>query len=188
MKKNVCQAATDAAHNPKCGDAFQGERQRSRSCEIWPSPFCCNRGGHRKCQRKMLEENSTLSIRVGALVLGMSNISYWRAVEEAGFRPFRPTKVQELSEDGFVKRQEFCETMLALFDENPRLVDIILWSDESKFMLNGTVNRHNCCYYSYSNQHQLLPIINSKDGVMVWCGLTSKGPTFSTKPPIKSAI
>jgi len=125
--------------------------------------------------REKLEENSTLSIRVGALELGMSNISYWRAVEEAGFRPFRPTKVQELSEDDFVKRQEFCETMLALFDENPRLVDIILWSDESKFMLNGTVNRHNCFYYSYSNQHQLLPIINSKDGVMVWCGLTSKG-------------
>ena len=73
--------------------------------------------------REKLEENSKLSIRVGALELGMSNISYWRAVEEAGLRSFRPTKVQQLSEDDFVKRQEFCETMLALFDENTRLVD-----------------------------------------------------------------
>jgi hypothetical protein len=62
---------------------------------------------------------------------------------------------------------------LALFNDNPNLVDKIIWSDES--MLNGTVNRHNCCYYAYSNEHRLMPVSNSKDGVMVWCGLTSKG-------------
>lgn len=125
--------------------------------------------------RKKLEETSNLSIRVGALELGMSTGSYQRAVVEAGFRRFRPCKVQELSDEDFTRRKEFCLTMLALFNENPSMVDKIVWSDESKFMLNGTVNRHNCCYYAYSNQHQLLPVINSKDGVMVWCGLTSKG-------------
>ena len=61
------------------------------------------------------------------------------------------------------------------FEENPTLVNKIIWSDESQFTLNGVINRHNCCYWAYSNPHVQIPIPNSKEGIMVWCGMTSGG-------------
>ena len=72
----------------------------------------------------------------------MSKSSYHRLVVEAGFRAYHPTQMQELSEDDFDRRVEFCETMLEKFNQNDRLVNKIIWSDESQFMLNGTINRH----------------------------------------------
>ena len=124
---------------------------------------------------ELLKNSNNLSITQGAEATGMSKSSYYRAVIEAGFHAYRPTTVQELSDDDFQNRVKFCETMLAKFDENARLVNKILWSDESQFMLNGTVNRHNCCSWASSNPHEQIPVRNSKLGVMVWCGMTSAG-------------
>lgn len=57
----------------------------------------------------------------------------------------------------------------------PRLLDKIIWSDESHFLLSGTVNRHNCCYWARSNPQVKMPVSESRLGVMVWCGITSGG-------------
>jgi transposase len=125
--------------------------------------------------KKKVEENSNLSIRKGAIEMGMNISSYYRAVKETGFHSFKPSQVIALSEDDFDKRIQFCETMLQIFEENNDFVNKIIWSDESEFKLNGVVNRHNCCYWSYSNPHEEISVINSKKGVMVWCGVTSDG-------------
>ena len=126
-----------------------------------------------KTVNEALEKSSNTSVRRGALAMEMSKSSYHRLVIEAGFRAYHPTQVQELSEDDFDRRVEFCETMLAKFNQNDRLVNKIIWSDESQFMLNGTINRHNCIYWASSNPHEQIPVSNSKLGVMVWCGVTS---------------
>lgn len=55
------------------------------------------------------------------------------------------------------------------------MINKIIWSDESLFKLSGVINRHNCCYWAYSNPQIQIPVPNSKDGVMVWCGVTSDG-------------
>lgn len=125
--------------------------------------------------KEMLQKDGNISIRDGARAMNMHPSSYYRAVEEEGFRSFRPTTVQELSDDDFDRRKKFCGTMLVKFDQNPGLVDKIIWSDESQFTLNGVINRHNCCYWAYSNPDIQIPVSNSKGGVMVWCGLTSAG-------------
>jgi len=125
--------------------------------------------------REMMQEDANISIRRGAGDINMTRSSYHRAIEEAGLRPFRPTTVQELSDDDFDRRKEFCDTMLAEFDRNPGLVDKIIWSDESQFTLKGVINRHNCCYWAFSNPSIQIPVSNLKGGVMVWCGLTSGG-------------
>ena len=124
---------------------------------------------------ELLKNSSSLSIAQGAQATGMSKTSFYRAVIKAGYHAYRPTTVQALSDDDFQKRLDFCSTMLAKFDQDTRLVDKILWSDESQFMLNGTVNRHNCCSWAPSNPHEQIPVSNSKLGVMVWCGMTSAG-------------
>ena len=113
----------------------------------------------------------------------MSKDSYHRTVLEAGFRAFKPTKVQELSEDDFDEREEFCETVFGKFCNEPSMVNKIVWSDEIEFKLNGLINRQNCCYWAFSNPYEQIPVCNSKKGHMVWCGVTSYGlvgPYFST--------
>lgn len=39
--------------------------------------------------------------------------------------------------------------------EEMALLPLILWSDESRFLNNGVVNRHNCYYWSQENPHWL---------------------------------
>ena len=124
---------------------------------------------------KMMQEPVNISIRRGAGEINMIRSSYHRSIEEAGLRPFRPTTVQELSDDDFDRRNEFCDTILAEFDLNPGLVDKIIWSDESQFTLKGVIYRHNFCYWAFSNSSIQIPVNNLKDGVMVWFGLTSGG-------------
>lgn len=125
--------------------------------------------------QKMLVDSPNTSIRTGALELEMSKTSYHRAARETGFRPYRPTTVVALSDDDFDRREEFCTTFLAKLDQEPGLLDNIIWSDESLFKLNGVVNRHNCCYWASSNPHMQIPVDEFAPGIMVWCGLTSSG-------------
>ena len=125
--------------------------------------------------KQVLIEKPNTSIANGSLEMGMSYASYQRAVKETGFRPYRPHKVVELSDDDFDRREEFCTTLLAKLDQNLALLDKIVWSDESLFKINGVVNRHNCCYWAPSNPHEQYPVPNDDNGVMVWCGLTSSG-------------
>lgn len=46
---------------------------------------------------------------------------------------------------------------------------------KTQFKLNGTINRHNCCYWAFSNPQERISVSNSKEGLMVWCGISSKG-------------
>ncbi len=119
-----------------------------------------------------LAECPKISIRVAALELGMSKDSFHRAAQEAGFRPYRPYTVIELSEDDFDRRDEFCNTFLKMIEQNPGLLNKMIWSDESEFKLNGVINRHNCCYWAQANPHEQIPIQHTSAGVMVWCAVT----------------
>ena len=62
-----------------------------------------------------------------------------------------------------------------MVQQHPRLVDRIVWSDESHFTMNGRINRHNCWYWSSTNQHHLMPIPDDKDDLMVWVGMYPGG-------------
>ena len=59
--------------------------------------------------------------------------------------------VESLHEDDFDRRFQFCEEMLMSFENDPGLMDKIIWSDEAIFRLDGQVNRHNCVYYAVDN-------------------------------------
>lgn len=115
------------------------------------------------------------SVRRGSVELGMSQASYYRSLKKLHLKTYLPQFVVELSEDDFDRRAEFCETWLSKFEENPQLVNKIVWSDEAEFKLNGRINRHNCSYWAKENPHVQLPVKHSNAGVMVWCGLTSNG-------------
>lgn len=131
--------------------------------------------------QNILENDPTTTSRVGSLQAGMSQSSFIRAAHELDFSPYRPQRVQELSDDDFDRRMEACEHMLELFNGDPRLVDKVLWSDESEFRLDGTVNRHNCVYWATANPGATFAVPHTQRGVMVWCAMTSTrliGPYF----------
>jgi transposase len=69
--------------------------------------------------RNLLEKKPFTTMTIGSLELGMSKTSYHRAVRESGFRTYHPSKVIELSDDDFDRREEFCTMFLAKIDQEP---------------------------------------------------------------------
>ena len=115
----------------------------------------------------IVSENPRLSVRQGAFEVGISKSSYQVAMKQLGFKPYHPTLIVDLNEDDFDRRSEFCEIWLEKFQNNPDLIDHIFWSDEAKFNLNRSVNRHNCTYWARENPHLRINVPNSQEEVMV---------------------
>lgn len=84
------------------------------------------------------------------------NISRWavnKVLKNHKFHPYKITLVQELSEDDFDRRIEFCELMTQKLESREISTFEIVFSDEASFQLNGHVNRHNCRYWAQENPH-----------------------------------
>ena len=115
----------------------------------------------------MVDSNPRLSIRQGSAQAGISKSRYHSAMQKLQLKPYHPTLIVDLNEDDFDRRSQFCEMCLEKFNNNSHLVDDILWSDECKFNRNGTVNRHNCTYWSTENPHVKFSVPNTEEGIMV---------------------
>lgn len=75
----------------------------------------------------------TKSIRQLSAVSGISRSSVHRILKHHKFYPYKPHLLQELNEDDFDRRQEFCENLEARLNNN--LIDVknICFTDESCF-------------------------------------------------------
>ncbi|KYN13167.1 hypothetical protein ALC57_14643 [Trachymyrmex cornetzi] len=69
------------------------------------------------------------------------------------WHPYKLHLCQELSEDDFDRRIEFCDLMMEMIVDDPLLPNNIVFSDEATFELIGNVNKHNCRYWSDVNPH-----------------------------------
>lgn len=98
-------------------------------------------------------ENPTTSTQQLALAHDISRYSIQKIVKRERFRPCKIHLLQELGEDDFDRRIEFCEVIMDNLGRNLNFVNNILFSDECTFCLNGEVNRHNCRYWSDENPH-----------------------------------
>lgn len=123
----------------------------------------------------MVAGSPQTSLSAGASALQISRRSYGRILQELDLKPYHAQHVPELTEDDFDRRAQFCGLMLQRLADDHRLIDHIIWSDECKFMLGGTVNRHNNVWWGAENPHVQVPVPHSYQGVMVWCGMTSGG-------------
>ena len=54
--------------------------------------------------------------------------------------------VQELSEDDYDRRVEYCDEMITRVQNNRQFLYWVCFFDEATFELNGSVNRQNCRY------------------------------------------
>lgn len=98
-------------------------------------------------------EDPHVSTSTVSRAVGISQRSVLRVLHKNSFKPYKIHLVQELSEDDYDRRVEFCEIMMGNLDRNTIVLNNIVFSDEATFMLNGNVNRHNCRYWSSVNPH-----------------------------------
>ena len=99
-----------------------------------------------------------------------------RLMKSLKLKPYQPRLLHGLLEDGPDRRVQFCETQRDLIDnDDPDIINKIVWTDEASFKLNGHVNRHNCVYWADENPHKVIEKQNKIPGVTVWGGISSDG-------------
>ena len=101
------------------------------------------------------------SIRKVAQQHNIDSMSVHKILKKEKFHPYKIHLAQELCEDDFNRRIEFCENMMLNIDRNLLFVVNIIFSDEATFELTGNVNRHNCRYWS-ENPHLMYILRISK--------------------------
>lgn len=114
----------------------------------------------------------TLSTRKLATESGVSRSTIQRILKKHKFHPYKISLVQELNEDDNDRRLQFCETMSDRIINNPNLLFNVCFSDECSFFINGTVNRHNCRYWS-DNNPRLFHEVHTQypEKLNVWAGI-----------------
>jgi len=121
-----------------------------------------------------------ISIREIELETDISRSSIQRILKKAKFRPYKIHLHQGLEPGDYDRRITFL-AWLAMAREDG-YVNKILWSDESRFHNNGTVNKHNCHYWSSNNPHWMRATHFQRIwGINVWCGIIDGfilGPKF----------
>lgn len=97
--------------------------------------------------------NTQQSLREVALETGGSITSVWRILRRHKFHAYGVKLTQELKEEDYGKRLDFCESMEQKI-RDPNFLKKVCFSDESTFHLTGYVNRHNCRYWCEQNPHE----------------------------------
>ncbi len=139
---------------------------------------------NRELVATMLVETPTTSSRKGTLQFPnpISRTSFQRIIKKLKIKCYHPRLVHGLIEDDPDRRVEFCELMLNEYRENDRRIfEKIIWTDEAQFKLNGFVNRHNCIYYDTENPKLIYEKQLNQPGLNVWGGFslnTVYGPYF----------
>lgn len=98
------------------------------------------------------------------------------------YHPYKIKLVQELSEDDYDRRVEYCDEMMTRVQNNRQFLYWVCFSDEATFELNGSVNRQNCRYCSDSNPRWMRDShTQNPQKVNVWAGILGDriiGPFF----------
>ncbi|XP_071055457.1 uncharacterized protein [Onthophagus taurus] len=98
-----------------------------------------------------IEENPNISTRQLCLNHALSKGSIHKILHAENLHPYKPTLLQELSEDDYGRRVEFCEFMMERINSNPNFLNNMVFSDEATFCLNGNVNKQNSRYWAAKN-------------------------------------
>lgn len=98
-------------------------------------------------------EDPSISLRRVSSAQDISLGSTSKIMKLNQWHPYKIVLVQELSDDDFNRRVEFCEIMMTMIDEDPPLLFNIVFSDEATFELHGNVNKQNMRYWSDVNPH-----------------------------------
>jgi len=106
---------------------------------------------------------------------GVSRSSVQRILKSAKWKMYIPRLLHAMNEDDTDRRLEYCEWFESMMRDGEAFAGKVVWSDEAQFKQSGTVNRHNCVYWSSENLHIHLEKHINLPGLTVWCVLSSRG-------------
>lgn len=115
------------------------------------------------------------SVRQCARETGVSRSSVRRILKTAKWKCYIPRLLHAMNEDDPDRRMEYSEWFNNMVRNDEEFAEMIVWSDEAQFKLNGTVNRHNCIYWAAENPNVHVDKAVNLPGVNVWCGLSYRG-------------
>ena len=105
---------------------------------------------------------------------GLTTTTVFRILtKQLNFRPWRPIRCQELSDNDCEVRQAYADRMLQWHQEWTQLFENIIWSDEAVFHINGFVRLRNCFFWAKDNPKVLFPKSQNRQKLTVWCGFTA---------------
>ena len=154
-------------------DSHDGKRRRRNTvlCENLVENMCLT-----------VEENPSTTLTQLAGQFGISKSSCWKALKKEKYKSYKIRHVHELLPRDYIQRMEFCELWMEKINEDPNLVNRILFGDESTFSLHGEVHKQNKRIwarenpYVFKESHTQYP-----QKVNVWLGFIGNrvlGPIF----------
>ncbi|KAJ8942832.1 hypothetical protein NQ318_022847 [Aromia moschata] len=107
-------------------------------------------------------------------------MSLLRILKSAKIRPLKIHLHQGLEPGDYQRRMAFLAWLATAREDGN--ISSMLWTDENRFHNNGTINRHNCHYWSEDNPHWMRETNFQRIwGINVWCGMIDGyiiGPKF----------
>jgi len=129
-----------------------------------------------------VQENPKRSLRHFAIEHNVSHQSVNNLFRAEKMHPYKSHLVQELNEEDFYRRSEFCETVMERCNADVNFANNILFSDEATFMLHGFISRHNFRHWAAENPRCVIEAHTQRpEKVNVWVGIIGRntiGPFF----------
>ena len=127
-------------------------------------------------------DNPRTSIRQVAMEVSCSyGVVQKVARKELKLYPFKIQITQQLHEEDLALRMHMCDVLLEKIESNVSFLKSLIFSDESTFRLDGTVNRHNCRIWGTERPKETHERSQSSPKINVWMGLSCDqiyGPFF----------
>lgn len=95
----------------------------------------------------------TSSIRKAELEVNLSKSSTQRILRKHKMHDYKFVKVQANDQEDWIRRLNFCETILNHCEGDQNFLKKIIWTDEAKFNNEGVFNRRNLHLWGNENPH-----------------------------------
>lgn len=115
------------------------------------------------------------STRRAGIELNMSHQSILRVLHECGFHPYRLRRRHAMNEADHEARVLFAEDVLELLNEDPQMLNNIIFSDEAHFSLHSHTNTWNSRYWDLDNPNFFIEMPLHSPRVSCWAGMWSRG-------------
>lgn len=125
--------------------------------------------------RELFEVNPRTSTRHAALQLQIGRTTVQKILKhEFRFHPYKDQKAQFIPDGSNDARLEFARDFSAFMDNN-FITDLIIFTDESHFPIDGYSNPQNDRTWAAVNPHVIREQHLHARRVTVWCGVSSRG-------------
>ena len=132
--------------------------------------------------RALFNSNPRLSLRAAAQEVGVAHATIWNFLrKELKMFPYKLQMTTALTESHKERRLRFARDCRRELRNNAGYLRRIVFSDECKFSLSGSVNKQNCRIWGLERPKEVYETLHNSPSIMVWCALSESeiiGPYF----------